>query len=46
MKDAVSDQWMKSALFSDVHSTAQFFFQIDKQSPGEPRRRTRASLDQ
>jgi hypothetical protein len=46
MKHAVSNDWMKGALFRDIHSAAQFFFQIDEQSPGEPRRRTRAGFDQ
>ena len=46
MKYAVSDPRVKSVLFSDVHSAAQFLFQIDKQSPWEPGRRTRAGLDQ
>jgi hypothetical protein len=46
MKDAVPNEWMKSALFSDVHPTAQCFFQTDKQSPGEPRRREWTGLDQ
>ena len=46
MKHAVPNEWMKGALFSDIHSTAQLFFQIDKQSPREPRRRTWTGLDQ
>src|ERR1039458_99651 len=46
MKHAVSNQWMKGTLLCDVHSAAQFFFQIDQQSSGEPRRCTRTSLDQ
>jgi len=46
MKHAVTDEWMKRALFSDVHSPAQFFFQIDQQPPREPRRRARTGLDQ
>jgi hypothetical protein len=46
MKHAVSDQWMKGTLFSDIYSTAQFFFQIDKQSPREPRRRMWAGINQ
>src|ERR1039458_4902933 len=45
-KDAIADQGMKGALFSDVHSAAQFFFQIDEQPPGEPWWRMRTSLDQ
>ncbi len=45
MKHAVSDEWMKCILFSDVHSTAQCFFQISKESAGKPRRRVRAGLD-
>lgn len=46
MKHAVPNQWMEGTLFSQVHFTAQLLFQIDKQSPWEPRRRTRASVDQ
>ena len=46
VKHAVPNERMESTLFSDVHSTAEFLFQIDKQSAGEPRRRTRAGLDQ
>jgi hypothetical protein len=46
MKDAVPNKWMKSTLFSDIHFTAQFFFQIDKQPTWEPGRRTRTGLDQ
>ncbi len=46
MKHAVSDEWMKSTLFSDVNSAAQYFFQIREQSPWKPRRRVRAALDQ
>ena len=38
MKYAVPDQWMKSTLFGDVHSAAELFLKIDKQSPWEPRR--------
>ena len=37
---------MKGTHFSDIDSTAQFFFQIDKQSPRKPRRRARACLYQ
>ena len=46
MKHAVSNQRMKGTLLCDVHPAAQFFFQIDQQSSGEPRRRTRTGLDQ
>jgi hypothetical protein len=46
MKYAITDEWMKCTLFSDVHSTAQCFFQIREQSAGKPRRRMRAGLDQ
>ena len=46
MKHAVPDQWVKRALLSDVYLTAQFFFQVDQQPPGEPRRRTRTGIDQ
>jgi len=46
MKDAVPDEWVKSTLFSDIHSPAQFFFQIGKQSPGKPRRGARTGIDQ
>src|ERR1035437_8959034 len=46
MKHAVPDQWVKRALLSDVYLTAQFFFQIDQQPPGEPRWRTRTAIDQ
>ncbi len=37
---------MKRTHFSNIHFTAKFFFQIDKQSPGEPRRCAWAGLDQ
>jgi len=37
---------MKGTHFSDVDFTAQFFFQIDEQSPRKPRRRARACLYQ
>src|ERR1019366_9113759 len=46
VKHVVSNEWVKSTLFSDVHSTAQFLFQIEKQPTREPRRRTRTGLNQ
>lgn len=46
MEDAVPNQWMQGTLFSDIHPATQCFFEIDKQSTGEPRRRAGTGLDQ
>ena len=46
MKHAVPDERMKSILLSEVHSSAQFFFQVEQHASREPRRRPRTGLDQ
>ena len=46
MQHAVPYEWVKRTLFSDIYSTAQFLFQIDEESPREPRRRTGTSLNE
>ena len=46
MKHPVPNERMKSALFGDVHATAQCFLQIDEQPPGEPRRCPGTGLNQ
>src|ERR1035441_7474022 len=46
VKHAVPNERVESTFFSDIHSTAQFLFQIEKQPTREPRRRTRTGLNQ
>ena len=35
MKPAVPDEWIKRAFFGDIHSSAQFFLQVDQRSTGD-----------
>ena len=46
MQHAIPDQWMERTLFGDIHSSTQFFFQIDQQTSREPRWCPRAGVDQ
>jgi len=46
MQYAVSNERIERTLFGDIHSTAEFIFQIGKQPPGEPWWRARTGLNQ